>query len=547
MRWLLLCLVGFAAAFVAEPELPAPWKRGAVPHESRTVDLVIVLKQRNRARLAAVAGAVSNPQSAQYGQYLTQKEIAALVAPDAAVVASITQWLKESGASFTVGPNGDMVEVQWTVKAAELALQTTIVEVTNLETKQSALRASALHLPPTVAPHVHTVLGAHGLPLPPRKTLESAVPVPYKVDPTVLASQYKITGVTASGNTNNRQAVAEFQGQLMSGASLKSFFKKFVPNAKTGDDMVYKFVGTDAGKNGTGIEALLDIEYIMGVAPGLKSEFWEFPAQQFCMDLVKWTQTIATQGADAPHVHSVSYGWQGDLKQVGCAAGDVDTVDAEFQKLAAAGITLVIASGDSGSGYSGGKIWPSWPASSPWVTAVGGTRFVSNTPGAEMATDQFGSGGGFSSMFDAATYQSKAVANYFTVEPASKLPPASMYNKTGRATPDVSALGEGYQVVVGTRTMSVGGTSASTPAFAGMISLINDARIAKGGKALGFLNPWLYQNQDAFTDVTVGNNRIGRGGNKLAEGWDCVTGWDPATGMGTPVFSKLLAAAVKDL
>ena len=56
----------------------------------------------------------------------------------------------------------------------------------------------------------------------------------------------------------------------------------------------------------------------------------------------------------------------------------------------------------------------------------------------------------------------------------------------------------------------VGGTSASAPAFAGMVSLLNEARLNKGGKPLGFLNPFLYQNAAAFTDVTEGTNAIGR-------------------------------------
>ena len=40
---------------------------------------------------------------------------------------------------------------------------------------------------------------------------------------------------------------------------------------------------------------------------------------------------------------------------------------------------------------------------------------------------------------------------------------------------------------------TVGGTSASSPTFASVISLVNDARLAKGMSSLGFLNPWLYK------------------------------------------------------
>merc|ERR1719223_1145888 len=83
-------------------------------------------------------------------------------------------------------------------------------------------------------------------------------------------------------------------------------------------------------------------------------------------------------------------------------------------------------------------LWPSWPASSPWVTAVGATRFQGQKAGnAEMATDQFGSGGGFSAQFGQspnANWQSKDVAGYLNVVPqGAPLPPASAFPAKGRA------------------------------------------------------------------------------------------------------------------
>jgi hypothetical protein len=192
------------------------------------------------------------------------------------------------------------------------------------------------------------------------------------------------------------------------------------------------------------------------------------------------------------------------------------------------------------------KLWPSWPASSGWITAVGATRFVGQVVGAEeMATDQFGSGGGFSGMFNISTdaaYQADVVKAYLAGAP--QLPPAGSFPPGGRATPDVSALGEGYMVLMNGKVQPVGGTSASTPAFAGMIGLINEARIQAGGKAMGFLNPFIYKNVDAFTDIVKGNNAIGRGTFTLPYGFNCTKGWDPVTGVGTPVFDKLLKAAL---
>ena len=91
---------------------------------------------------------------------------------------------------------------------------------------------------------------------------------------------------------------------------------------------------------------------------------------------------------------------------------------------------------------------------------------------------------------------------------------------------------------------SVGGTSASSPMFAGLVSLLNEARLQAGKPRMGFLNPFLYQNPDAFNDVTKGTNAIPRGEGELKYGFACAKGWDAATGLGTPKFDKLLAAAL---
>lgn len=363
----------------------------------------------------------------------------------------------------------------------------------------------------------------------------------------------------------------------------------------------------------------------MGNTAGLKTEFWLFNNMDFCGDLEKWTALIL-ETKEAPLVHSVSYGWQGELSQIQCSEAKVKVVDDNFAKLAAMGITILFASGDSGSGYdpstqcggkfkkgkafngtvlkelkdtydageccesaadynkaegwtyhkhselgkpgkcilfhkitgtteetkaesdrlaNGVKLYPSWPASSPWVTSVGATRFIGQKVGNEqMASDQFGSGGGFSTMFNRslASWQESVVTAYLADAPG--LPPNGSFPPGGRATPDVSALGEGYMTIIGGRAQPIGGTSASTPFFAGLVSLLNEARQQKDGKPMGFLNPWLYQHPEAFTDITKGSNKIGRGEFKLKYGFNCTKGWDPVTGLGTPIFSKMLAAAL---
>jgi subtilase family serine protease len=408
---------------------------------------------------------------------------------------------------------------------------------------------------------------------------------------------------------------------------LKQFFQQYVPNAPPGADTVSNFVG-DPGGGAAQVEASLDIQYIMGVAPGIDTEFWYYQGGDFCTDVKNWTSQLLAAAGDAPLVTSVSYGWQGPLSQLGCADSNVDAIDSDFAKLAASGITIIVASGDSGSGFSndqgsdcagnvvnmelqgtvekiipnvtlsscladcvqgedgklpyagwvydgptdssgtgtctflqvvtgiksapgktsGGafRLWPSWPASSPWVTSVGATQYVGNQEGnTEMATEQFGSGGGFSFQFDRthAGWQSAVIDEYFQIVPKGEpFPPAYVFKPAGRGTPDVAALGEGYQVFRSGKVMSVAGTSASAPVFAAIISLLNEHRLQSGGKPLGFLNPWLYANPGMFTDVTKGTNAISRQGGPTAWGFDCTKGWDPATGLGTPKWDAMVDA-----
>lgn len=88
--------------------------------------------------------------------------------------------------------------------------------------------------------------------------------------------------------------------------------------------------------------------------------------------------------------------------------------------------------------------------------------------------------------------------------------------------------------------MPVSGTSCATPCFSGVVALLNDARLAAGKSTLGFLNPMLYHAASvaprSFNDVTEGANM---GCGESLFGFEANTGWDPATGLGTPNFQAL--------
>jgi len=285
----------------------------------------------------------------------------------------------------------------------------------------------------------------------------------------------------------------------------------------------------------------------MGVAPNATTWFYSYASFNFFNDLLNWTSTLASS-VPTPWLHSVSYGTQGDYP----TGNTIPRLDTEFQKIGLRGISVIIASGDTGSGCKPGStdlcscsLYPSYPASSPYVTAIGATKFLTGNSGPEGAVTAFGSGGGFFNIDNDQSdydYQTSAVSGYFA-QTGLTLPPSCSYNQTARATPDGSALGDvHFQVVLKGAVTSVGGTSASTPTFSAIFTLLNDIRLNAGKSTLGFLNPFIYQtaasNPNAFFDVTVGSNVVKDccGGNG---GFLCTPGWDPATGVGTPNFQVL--------
>ena len=232
------------------------------------------------------------------------------------------------------------------------------------------------------------------------------------------------------------------------------------------------------------------------------------------------------------NVISISYGGQEDdlpakYQQRQCN---------EFLKLGLQGVTTFIASGDSGvAGPPGdvnqdgclgttGKVFsPDFPATCPYITAVGATVLVGKVQAdQEIATDRFPSGGGFSNIYPTPDYQKHHVAAFlaferkntsypeYSVSGTSNPTPAQtkkgIFNSAGRGYPDVSAVGDNVVIVFEGQTVLIGGTSAATPAWGAIITRINEERLKAGKKTVGFINPILYKNDWAFHDITVGSN-----------------------------------------
>jgi subtilase family serine protease len=231
---------------------------------------------------------------------------------------------------------------------------------------------------------------------------------------------------------------------------------------------------------------------------------------------------------------------------------EVQKWDAFFkQATTQQGITFFASSGDNGAtdyeNLQATQLSPtpttSFPTDDPWVSSVGGTTLEQNgTAFQETAwnSNEGASGGGFSIFFSTPSYQ--------------KTLSASVQNQLNnrRGVPDIAGDADpstGLTVYISDGGwFSAGGTSASAPLWAAFMAIANQM----AGHPLGFINSTLYKlatssayTQD-FNDITTGNNSI-KNGQVQVQGYSAVTGWDPVTGLGTPILDKLLPDLVASM
>lgn len=202
-------------------------------------------------------------------------------------------------------------------------------------------------------------------------------------------------------------------------------------------------------------------------------------------------------------------------------------METALEDAVALGVTVTVASGDSGSGDGGTTPEVDYPASSPSTLGCGGTTLegsgttiTSEVVWNETASGEGATGGGVSSVFALPTWQANA-----------KVPKAPG-GFVGRGVPDVAGNADpmtGYQVLVDGQSIVVGGTSAVAPLWAALVARLNQQL----GKSLGDANAVLYATDGSpFRDITLGNN----GAYKAGPGWDACTGW------GSPKGQALLTA-----
>jgi tripeptidyl-peptidase-1 len=521
--------------------VPAGWEQaGENADLTGRMDVLVGLRRSNKDKMQKVFEESSTPGNPHYLEHASWKEMGDIVRPSEEAIGATIGMLASKGATdISVANHGDYIKASVPLKDLEALTEGTFAKFRQASTGRVLTRLTGgVKLPAAIAKHVETFTGLHGFPLD-ATPLVGNTTAGSVVTPSVINKAYGIDQQTVkkSGKTNI-QAIGQFQGQYVSTTDLSKFCQAYDATANCS---ISKFVGSNTASK-PGIESMLDTEYITGVAEGVSTWVYSYPSVDFCSDLLTWAGDVAAE-SEHPYVVSLSYGSQ---KIDFCDATTRTRLSEDVQKLGAMGVSVVIASGDDGSGgmsrqgSNNGKLSPSFPASIPYALAVGATFFESGLSGEEMATTQFGSGGGFSYDYDIPSYQADAIKAYLAKNPKTG---SDSYATNGRGSPDVSLLGEQFEVYTsgpfgGIEKVAVGGTSASTPSWGAIISLLNEECLSASGgsKKLGFVNPLFYQNADAFNDITKGSNAVGE---NAASGWKCTEGWDAATGLGTPKFTNL--------
>ncbi|EPS98883.1 hypothetical protein FOMPIDRAFT_1125451 [Fomitopsis schrenkii] len=568
---------------------PHGWIATDAAPSGHTIAFRIGLPQSNFAELEAHLYAVSDPTSERYGQHLSQEEVEALVAPQPESVQLVEEWLAShdlAGDALSRSSAGDWITVKVPVALAETMLDTTYQVWTHTASGDALVRATSYSLPEHLHEHIEVIQPttifsrfsskkavyhsfraitanseSSGLTIAVPSASEGQVAASCNgtLTPECLLELYNATGYTPQVPGENKIGVTGYLEQYANYADYEQFLEEIVPYAVNSN---FSTVYINGGENNqtrsaAGTEANLDVQYAFSLAYPTPGTFYTTGGRPpYIPDAIDPTNdnepymqasggwldyVLALSSEELPQAISNSYADNEQTVPLSYAS----RVCAEFAQLGARGVSVMFGSGDGGVGdgdpnpatqqcfsNDGRNVTmfiPEFPASCPFITSVGATSQIP-----EVAA--WFSGGGFSNYFARPRYQEEAVKIYLAgLAPGTY---AGLYNAAGRAIPDVAAEGVNFTIVVDTQTGLVDGTSCATPAFTGIVALLNDARIASGRPPLGFLNPLIWAlnawHTTPFHDITVGNNP-GCG----TEGFNASAGWDPVTGWGTPNFGVL--------
>jgi tripeptidyl-peptidase-1 len=527
------------------------------PQEQHTV--IIWLKQNTLAAdCPMLLDAVSNPTSPKYGQHYSFTDLKKLVWNEQAIsmVKSFLAAHNISPDQIYLAPNGEFIRVVTSIQTIEEMFDTELYHFESKSYGNSIKRALSYAVPEHLVEHIELVSGMTNFPMYHRQTAVEAMTKKRQagyVTPKLIMKTYNLPSNETDATPKADQAVFESLGQSYLASDLTQFQQMFgLPQFP-----IKKVIGpNDPNACATNInncaEASLDVQYIMALAWNAPTWYWSIPTTQGDIFL-DFVMAIA-QNPNPPQVYSISYGGPEHLQDPNV----MTQFSTEVCKMGLRGFTVFASSGDDGvAGYEARGnpaacgFNPEYPALCPFVTSVGATMgpesgnpeiACTSVPGGSIIT----TGGGFSITFPRPAWQNDQVSAYLK-NPNVNLPPTNLFASNGRAFPDISALGNSFVTVINGNQYLLSGTSASSPVFCAMVTLINGQREVVGKKPLGFLNPLLYSLQRAgiFNDISSGINNCAAGQQNptcCTYGFTAGAGWDPLTGLGSIDFMRFAGA-----
>jgi len=492
------------------------------------MDFEIALKMRNFPELQDRVGR---------GHLVPRTEMDAKHHPLAADYQAVLAWLKGEGFTITREDPGRLaIFASGTVANVARVFQTTFARV-SLRGKEHTSAITAPLLPAEIA---DAILGVNGLQphLMPEKHSRKLDAMPLSTTgngppflPSQIMTAYSAAGVTATGAG---QTIGIVIDRYPLASDLTAFWTAAgVPQSLSNISEIQVVSGTLGAPAG---EESLDTEWSSGIAPGAKVRIYAtYDLSSVHLDAA-YSQIYSEVSGPSPsqptlHQFSMSYGGG----EYYFSTSQMQTDEQYFASITAAGVTVFASSGDGGSnpnpsnhGWSGGSVTTAEnPASSYSVTGVGGTSLtVNSTTGAETAETVWNdgttaTGGGISTVFTRPPWQT-----------GTGVPGGST-----KLVPDVAAAADpntGAFVVLNGANTEFGGTSWSSPTWAGLCAIINQARATNGLPPLGLLGPKIFPllGTGAFRDITSGNNGAYSAG----------AGYDLCTGIGVPNVAALVQA-----
>ena len=463
------------------------------------------------------------------GEQIGAAEMAQRYFPLAADHDRLVQWLKAQGLEVTrTDDNRIAVFGRGSVDAVSRAFQATFARVA---AEDGAEFTSAVTAPSLPAELSASVLGIHGLqphirlrPLSaPRlrdPRLQAEVVASYL--PSQVAKAYNANGLAVDGTG---QTIAIYALAFPQNSDLTAFWSAAGVSDSLSNIQTIPIAGGPASSPSSGVvdEASLDAEWASALAP--KAAIRVYGASE--SDPGENDEILQQVYADLPSnpgLHQLCICIGGNELEV---PRDYLIIEAQYMaNLASAGVTVLSASGDSGSNPNG-VLQVTFPTSDPDVTGVGGTSLSLNGSGGVGAETAWSlSSGGVSAVFARPSWQA-----------GTGVPVGSM-----RCVPDVAAAADpnlGAEVVISGQTMDVGGTSWGTPVWTAFCALINEQRANLGMGPLGLLNPKIYPliGTSAFRDITTGSSN-----GSYSPG----PGYDLCTGIGVPDVANLLTAPMNE-